>query len=201
MVRVRVSTGSPGQCWRSLTTAAAPRGADGLLQLFRAALECSICFLMDLPGLRPVPPVRVLVVGWGACMAHVTDLTNLQLAISAAVAAAGGARWSCTDALLCVSQCLSSSAWACIGQFRDHQYRSQQACRKMLPRLVVVQRAAHSNHAVHGTALVLMPAVSRFLASTCLRCSRAGSYGVHDVCRTYHVVIVEARCSALSAHA
>ena len=69
--------------------------ADGLLQLFRRALECSICFLMDLPGLRPVPPVRVLVVGWGACMAHVTDLTNLQLAISTAVAAAGGARWYC----------------------------------------------------------------------------------------------------------
>ena len=46
---------------------------------------------MDLPGLRPVPPVRVLVVGWGSCLADVTDLTNLQLAISTAVAAAGGA--------------------------------------------------------------------------------------------------------------
>ena len=74
--------------------------AEGLLQLFRRALECSICFLMDLPGLRPVPPVRVLVVGWGACMADVTDLTNLQLAISTAVAAAGGAQRLCPAALL-----------------------------------------------------------------------------------------------------
>ena len=46
---------------------------------------------MDLPGLRPLPPVRVLAVGWGACLTDITDMTNLQLAISTAVAATGGA--------------------------------------------------------------------------------------------------------------
>ena len=80
-----VSPNSPADC-----AFAAPAG--GLLQLFRQALEHSICFLMDLPGLRPVPPVRALVVGWGSCLADVTDLTNLQLAISTAVSAAGGAQ-------------------------------------------------------------------------------------------------------------
>ena len=65
--------------------------AEGLLQLFRQSLEHSLYFLMDLPGLKPLPPVRVLAVGWGSCLTDVTDLTNLQLAISSAVAAIGGA--------------------------------------------------------------------------------------------------------------
>ena len=85
----RLGCHSHGSVWQKFD--ADDACAVGLLQLFRLALEHSICFLMDLPGLRPTPPVRALVVGWGSCLADVTDLTNLQLAISTAVAAAGGA--------------------------------------------------------------------------------------------------------------